>query len=609
MADKSRSGLPWMLGAGIVGADIGTSVLYSTGILFPLVGYLAPIFILCVCLLMWLFKRTYEEGLALSPYNGGAYVMILRSLGRQPAVLAGALTCVSYLATAAVSALSGSFYLASLFSEPLSTSQIVLLSYVPIVIFGLLNMKGVQEPAKLVTGIAAFHFALLIIISLWGFTYIALNWEAIDFAKMSKVTVSGELTFAVFIYGFAAAFLGITGFESAAQIVEELEEPAIETVRKLYKAVVILVSITAPVVSFLFLVLLSEQEIINSKDALLSAVGDMLGGRILLTIVVIDATLTLFGAVNTAFVGFIGLATTMAKQGNLPQVLLTRIAHRFPIIQGYPLIALFFMFIAVLMTTIVPGEVEILAEVYGMAFLGVMVSFAIGVVLIRNRPLRRDTQRKFLSKWVVKNEDRMIPLGPLAAGIILFAAQLTLIIGGPAEARGMLIQLLSLVILVMAFYRWGVLEQRLETQADLRLGLGKFATMTKIPDDLPKYVLCAGGTGARRLIHMAINRLIRKHGKDPFELIIFHAEESKSDGFFIELLKRVVSQQIAPIFTNDLVLTIKTLPGSLSEGLITIKKSTPFQAVLFGQGRDPEAAVQLAETIKGDLEINVEHLQ
>lgn len=602
---KSRKALPWYLGAGIVGADIGTSVLYSTGILFPSVGYLAPLFIFAVCLLMWLFKRTYEEGLAMSPFNGGAYVMILRSLGRQPAVLAGALTCVSYLATAAVSALSGAYYLSSLWPDKLPTESIVLMSYVPIILFGLLNIKGVREPAKIVTAIAGFHFFLLLIISAWGLTYLAFHWQELDLGRLQKITISGELTFTMLIYGFASAFLGITGFESAAQIVEDLESPLIETVSKLYKAVVFLVSATAPFISLLCVLLLTESEILSNKEYLLSAIGMKLGGKILLTIIVIDATLTLFGAVNTAFVGFIGLATTMAKQGNLPQVLLTRIAHKYPKMQGYPLIATFFIFISVIMTTAVPGKVEVLAEVYGMAFLGVMVSFALGVVLLRNRPLRKGTPTQYLSQWVIKNKEQTIPIPPLVSGLILFFAQFVLIVGGPSEARGMLIQLLALVVLAMAFYRWGVLEQRLESQPDLRLGVGKFATMGKIPDDLPKFVLCAGGTGARKLIHRALLFLIKRNKDKPFELIIFHAEESKNEGFFIELLKRVVSQQIIPIFSNDMVVTVKTLPGRLAEGLMTLKKTTDFENILFGEGTDPTTSQKLSKEIEEETQVKV----
>ncbi len=255
---RPQDELGWIIAAGIVGADIGTSIFYSTGILFPIVGYYAPLFVLSCCLMMWLFKKTYEEGLAMSPYNGGAYSMILRSVGRRGAVFAGALTFVSYLATAAVSALSGSFYLSSLFPN-LTAVHIVLLSFIPIIGFGLLNTKGIKEPAKLVTLIAGLHFLLLIIIAIWGGTFLITNWSSLSFERFTSPTIS--LSFSTFMYGFASAFLGITGFESAAQIVEELKTPTLVTVHKLYKTVIILVSVTAPAISFLCLILLSPLEI------------------------------------------------------------------------------------------------------------------------------------------------------------------------------------------------------------------------------------------------------------------------------------------------------------------------------------------------------------
>ena len=105
--------LTWWLAAGIVGADIGTSVFYSTAVIKPYVGFAAPLIILVVCLLMWLFKATYEEGCAASPFNGGAYMIVLQTIGRRAAMMVGALTILSYLATAAVSAISGAYYLDS----------------------------------------------------------------------------------------------------------------------------------------------------------------------------------------------------------------------------------------------------------------------------------------------------------------------------------------------------------------------------------------------------------------------------------------------------------------------------------------------------------------
>ncbi len=604
------TGLNWVIAAGIVGADIGTSIFYGTGILYPIVGYLAPIFVLTTCIMMWVFKRTYEEGLALSPYNGGAYSMILRSVGRRAAVLAGALTFVSYLATAAVSSLSGGFYLTSLVEGGMSNSIVVLLSFVPLVLFGLLNTRGIKEPAKLVTVIAGFHFVLLILMVFWGFGYLAFNFSEIDFSKLSRLTPSGELTLPMLAYGFAAAFLGITGFESAAQIVEELEDPILRTVRLLYKTVVILVSATAPFISFLCLILMTPEEVDGNLNYLLSGLADKLGGRFLLTIVVIDATLTLFAATNTAFVGFIGLATTMAKQGNLPSFLLYRVAHKYPTIQGYPLIALPFMGVGMCMSAVVAGELEIAAKVYEISFLGVMVSFCVGVVLMRNRDMRRDTPNQYLSSTLLKFKERIVPIPPLFSGVVLALAVSILFLHANTDALLMLVTLLAATLLLMAYYRWGVLENRLESRHDLRLGMGKFSTTIDLPEELPRYVLCAGGTGARRLINKALKHLLA-NTNNPFELVVFHAEEGKDpEGFFYELLQRVVSQQIAPVYANeDLVLTVKILPGSLSEGLQTLKKSINFKTLLFGSGRNPKIAKQIAENITHELEVNVAFLE
>ena len=205
--------LNWFISAGIVGADIGTSVFYSTGILFPIVGYFAPLFVLSTCLAMWIFKRTYEEGLAMSPRNGGAYSMILRAMGRRTSVAAGALTFVSYFATAAVSSLSGSYYICSLFSSSISLSTVVLIAFIPILFFGVLNTKGLKEPAKIVTGIASFHFVFLFVIGLWGLIYLIINFQDLNMAKFLTVFDGDiKITLPLLAYGFASAFLGITRF-------------------------------------------------------------------------------------------------------------------------------------------------------------------------------------------------------------------------------------------------------------------------------------------------------------------------------------------------------------------------------------------------------------
>ena len=608
--DKAKSELNWLIAAGVVGADIGTSVFYGTGILFPIVGYFAPLFVLTACLAMWVFKRTYEEGLAMSPYNGGAYSMILRSVGKRAAVFAGALTFVSYLATAAVSSLSGGFYLSSLFKGGLDQSSVVLISFVPVIFFALLNIKGIKEPAKIVTAVAIVHFGLLILISFWGLGYILFHFSEIDFSKFGDFSsYPRALTGATLAYGFAAAFLGITGFESAAQIVETLERPTLLTVRNLYKAVIIMVSITAPLISIMCLTILTPEEVKGNINYLLSGMANKIGGRFLLTIIVMDAALTLFSAANTAFIGFIGLATTMAKNGNLPQICLKRLSHIIPQLEGYPVITLSFMVIVMAMSSLVAGEVDIAAKVYEVAFLGVMVSFAVGAILMRNKGFKKSTPKKYLSSVTLPlKEGLTISLPPLLTAVILSFAILLLIANANSDTLFMLTFLMGITLILMAFYRWGVLEDRLETHTDLRLGLGQFMRQVdELPENLPKHILCIGEHRVRRLISKALQLISEKH-PGPFELILFYAEEEESTAHhgFYEVLQRVVSQQIAPSYNGrDVVMTVKILPGNLLEGLRTLKKSIAPKEVYFGVGRDPEHSRKVREYIAGETEMNI----
>ena len=605
---KEQGELNWILAGGIVGADIGTSVFYGTGILFPIVGYLAPLFVLTACLAMWLFKRTYEEGLAMSPYNGGAYSMILRSLGRRIAVVAGALTFVSYLATAAVSSLSGGYYFSSLFKEGLDTSTIVLISFIPVALFGFLNIKGIKEPAKIVTLICISHFSLLILISLWGLGYLIFHWSEVDFSKFFNFfNYPKEITLSTLAYGFAASFLGITGFESAAQIVETLKHPTLQTVRKLYRAVIILVSVTAPLVSILCLTVLTPEEVESNIHYLLSGLSYKIGGSFLLFLIVIDATLTLFAATNTAFVGFIGLAATMAKNGNLPQIFLKKIQHIFPALEGYPVISLSMMFVVMMISSFVAGAVEITAKVYEIAFLGVMVSFAFGVILLRNQGFRKKTPLKYLSPVYLKINKFRLSMPPLATAIVLGFAVYMLVLHSSSPSLLLFVLLFSGILLLMVYYRWGILENRLETHTDLRLGLGNFKSLHDLPENHPKFILCVGSHRIRKLINKTLEYILKKTNT-PFELILFYAEEEEpgSNIHFYEILQRVVSQQIAPLHSNkDIILTVKILPGNLMEGLETLKKTTPCESIYFGVGRELNHSYNLKEDIEKELEIKI----
>jgi amino acid transporter len=616
--------LPWWLAAAIVGADIGTSVFYSTGVIRPYVGYLAPVVILVVCLLMWFFKATYEEGCSTSPFNGGAYMMVLQTVGRRMAMIVGSLTILSYLATAAISALSGAIYLDSI-DKVLDwpVLNLVVGASMPVVFFGVLNLIGIKEPAKLVFIIAFFHFALLLFLDFVGL-WMALATHA-DFGRVFQGV--HEISSANFVHGFAAAFLGITGFESAAQIVEQLKLPTWRTLKKVYLTIVLLVGLTAPLTSYWCMTLLNDTQLKEWNDSLLSGLayveGNFLvdsihkalpflpipqnfeGGQWLLYVLVWDACLILFAAVNTAYAGCIGLCTTMAKQGNLPGFFLLRWADRWPLFQGYPYVIMMFMAVSLFMIAVLPGQVGPLGEVYGIAFMGVMMSFCLGVVLLRLRMPLKVARSPYRTRWVVHIGRLAMPL-PAAISLAALGTAEVILIASAHDARELGITIFLLILMVMAFYRMGVLEGRLTELPDLRLGLGRFAAGEELPEDLPTYVLCTGGAKARNLATMLI-KFLEKEEPGPKEVIIFHAEEEEARrGIVFELLQRVVSQQVAPTFKeHDLILTVKVLPETLVDGLIQLKKARAFKKVIIGTGSDPKQASAYARELETNLGVHV----
>lgn len=597
-----RNTLPWWMAAGLVGADIGTSVFYSTGVLFPLVGFAAPFFVTAVAVIMWLFKTTYQEGCSVSPLNGGAYAMALQTVGRRAALVVGSLIILSYLATAVVSALSGALYLGSLWGGYSAAWQIGVVAAVPVVFFAVLNLFGLKESTKVVVGIAAFHFTMLVIMDIWGlwlaFTQGA-HWDRLW-------TGVQALPPQAIVLGFAAAFLGITGFESAAQIVEEIEGPPHQSIRKIYVLIVSLVSFTSPLSSMLCLVLLSDAQVQQYKSAFLSGLAMVQGGQPMLLLLVANACLTLFAAVNTAFAAATGLMTTMGKQGNLPGLVLTQWTKRVPAFTGYPFVILPFMSLCMLILAVFPGNVDRLGEIYGMAFLGVMIAYCGGVVMLRLRQPAKVARSAYKSTWTFNWRGTAIPWAPVIGVGFLVIAELTIVLTAH-EARDLGAQLFFAVLLVMAFYRLGQVENRMVTLPDLRLGIGRYRGQEPLPE-LPTYVVCTLGAFANRLVTQ-ISYLLKHYGED-IEIVLFHAEEQGvAHGVVSEGLERLVSQQLSEFYSDkNFILSVKVLPGSLVEVLPEYRKIKRFDMVFIATGRTPEASEALRQHLGNELGMEVTRL-
>jgi amino acid transporter len=200
----------------------------------------------------------------------------------------------------------------------------------------------------------------------------------------------GEDLLVAICLGFSAALLGISGFESSANFVEEQD---VGVFRKTLRNMLIAVAVFNPLISILSLNILPLDQIIFHKDYLLSEMAHLMGGNTFKMIIVLDAAAVLSGAVLTSFVGVTGLVQRMALDQCLPQFLLKKnrrgTSHRI-------IISFFILCASIMLVT--GGRLLSLAGVYTISFLGVMTLFGIGNILLKIR--RKELKRTYRASWI-----------------------------------------------------------------------------------------------------------------------------------------------------------------------------------------------------------------
>ena len=240
-------------------------------------GFWAPICIFFVSfVVLYLYRNIYEYVVTALPYNGGAYTVLLNTTVRPVAVCAGLLTCMSYIATAVVSAVVAVSYCRHL----LPWADEYLFTVFILWVFAALNYVGLKDSANVAVLIFVFHLGVLglligdcVLSVLQGGT--AVFWHNYehrfvghhrslpivgqsiqDFYSRYDALPNGQAPpslLTALSFGFASAMLGgsslesillivgITGFETSANFVEE-QRPGVFpcTLRNMWIAVAVL---------------------------------------------------------------------------------------------------------------------------------------------------------------------------------------------------------------------------------------------------------------------------------------------------------------------------------------------------------------------------------
>lgn len=356
----------------ICGNDISSSCLYVSALAIVYAGQYAWISLLMVAAVLWLFRSIYGEVVGALPLNGGAYNVLLNTTSKSNASVAACLTILSYMATAVLSASEAMHYLHNIIpSLPVLMATVGLLG-----IFLVLTLIGISESAKVAVAIFLFHLLSLTILVGSVVWYLATHDLSVLWANFSLPTQGGSITVALF-FGFSAAMLGISGFESSANFVEE-QAPGV--FRKTLRNMWAVVSFFNPLLAFLALAALPMTAVGQHKETLLSHLGQQTGGSWLGMVISIDAVAVLSGAVLTSFVGVSGLIKRMALDRIWPQFFLleTRRNTNYIILTGFFALCLSILFIT-------QGELGPLSGVYTISFLAVMAFFALGNFLLKSK--------------------------------------------------------------------------------------------------------------------------------------------------------------------------------------------------------------------------------
>ncbi|MBN1652105.1 MAG: APC family permease [Bacteroidales bacterium] len=380
--NKKLSELP---ATAISGNDISSSVLYVSALSIIYAGQYAWVTLLIVAFVLFLFRKIYAEVVGALPLNGGAYNALLNTTSKNTASFAAALTILSYMATSVISANEAMHYLHTIIPD----IEVISATIVVLLFFAGLTIIGIKESSLVAIVIFLFHLTSIVILSgaiLYflfqnGFGQFGENWH--------MPVEGGSIGVAIFL-GFSVSMLGISGFESSANFVEEQERGVFpKTLRNMW----IIVSVLNPLMAFFALSIVPIPEVRELYgNTLLSHMGDVSGGSWLAFIVSVDAVLVLSGAVLTSYVGVSGLLERMTLDRILPPFFLKKNKRG-----SSTRIILMFLILNISVLFITNGRVAILAGVYTISFLSVMALFAIGNIFLKIR--RAKLPRPEIAPW------------------------------------------------------------------------------------------------------------------------------------------------------------------------------------------------------------------
>jgi amino acid transporter len=429
--------------AAIVLADLGSTAFYVGGIVEQAIGKAAPWFILGVMLFSFAVRALYIESSAMF-VRGGVYRVVKEAMGGTLAKLSVSALLFDYVLTGPISSVSAGQYIVGLVNDVLhrfgaagalpvnTTSAVIALAVTAY--FWWRNTRGIHESSDDALRIMRVTTVMVVVLIGWCVLTLVLHGGQLPPAPLPrhmifsedavgwlKGTVWPTFTAVAILVGFGHSVLGLSGWESLAQVYREIERPKVKNLQRAGLIIFVYSVVFTSLVSFFAVAIIPDSIRPEYFNNLISGLAMHVAGPMTLrllfqAVVVLVGFLMLSGAVNTAIVGSNGVLNRVSEDGVLTDWF-RKPHHKYG--TTYRLINLI-VILQIVTIVVTHGDVLLLGEAY--AF-GVVWSFAfnaLSVLVLRYK--LPDMPRGWKVPFNPRIAGREVPLGLGAIALVLFSA-------------------------------------------------------------------------------------------------------------------------------------------------------------------------------------------
>ena len=399
-----------LLFAFILGDVLGAGIYVLMGVLAERVGGMLWAPLLLALLLALLTAGSYAELVTKYPRAGGAAVFAERAFkNRLVAFLVG----FSMLAAGVTSAAGLSIAFAGQYLQTFATLPVVPAAVVFLAVVAALNARGIRASMGANVVMTAIEVSgLVIVVVVVG---VLLAGGGGDVSRVGQVPEGTGVATAV-LAGAVIAYYSFVGFETSANMVEEVKEPSKTYPRALFAAL-----LTAGVIYLLVGlasgIALPAEELSGSSGPLL-AVVEASGVAIPSWVFSLIALIAVANGALLTMIMSSRLAYGMSEQGLLPRAL-SRVLPR----RRTPWVAILATTLVAMLLTLI-GDLTLLAETVVLLLLFVFLSANVSVLVLRRDRVARDHFRVWTFVPVLAIASCLLLLSQQPLAVWLFGAVL-----------------------------------------------------------------------------------------------------------------------------------------------------------------------------------------